>query len=208
MKTDDLIAAMARDGMVEPGSGKTMAWIVPLSVAAVAAVFFGTLGLRPDEASAQTATFMKLAITLPLAVSGLWAVHRAQQGHGSAHAWRVLFAAGFLLVAFCLVDLIQNGTSGAFTRMIGSKGLHCMTLIPLFSLLPLGAFLFALRRGTVFAPRFAGIATGFASSGIGATFYALNCMEDSPLFLLLWYSLAVAIVSVIAIAFSKKLLRW
>jgi hypothetical protein len=44
--------------------------------------------------------------------------------------------------------------------------------------------------------------------GIGATFYAANCNDDSPLFVATWYPLAILGVSATAFLAGKLLLRW
>jgi hypothetical protein len=54
----------------------------------------------------------------------------------------------------------------------------------------------------------AGAVAGLAASGIAATFYASNCTDDSPLFVLLWYPIAIAIVTAVGYILGKRLLRW
>jgi hypothetical protein len=54
----------------------------------------------------------------------------------------------------------------------------------------------------------AGAVAGLAASGIAATFYASNCTDDSPLFVLLWYPLAIAIVTAVGYVAGGRLLRW
>jgi hypothetical protein len=41
----------------------------------------------------------------------------------------------------------------------------------------------------------AGAIAGLAASGIAATFYATNCTDDSPLFVITWYPLATGFVA-------------
>jgi hypothetical protein len=49
---------------------------------------------------------------------------------------------------------------------------------------------------------------GLAAAGISATFYASSGDEDSPLFVLLWYPIAVAIVALAGYLLGRRLLRW
>ncbi|MFZ5673199.1 MAG: NrsF family protein [Pseudomonadota bacterium] len=44
--------------------------------------------------------------------------------------------------------------------------------------------------------------------GIGATLYASHCFDDSPLFVLVWYSLAIALVTAVGFFAGRHLLRW
>ena len=55
---------------------------------------------------------------------------------------------------------------------------------------------------------FAGAIAGVAASGIGATFYAANCNDDSPLFVATWYPLAIFMVSAAGSFGGSLLLRW
>ena len=49
---------------------------------------------------------------------------------------------------------------------------------------------------------------GLASAGIAATYYASNCTDDSPLFVVTWYPLAAGIVALVGAAAGSRLLRW
>jgi hypothetical protein len=83
-----------------------------------------------------------------------------------------------------------------------------MTFIPLLSLVPLVCLLALQRRG---APRDGGLAgaiAGLAASAIAATFYALNCFDDSPLFVIAWYPMAAAIVVGAGHLFGRRFLVW
>jgi hypothetical protein len=46
------------------------------------------------------------------------------------------------------------------------------------------------------------------ASGIGASFYAANCTDDSPLFVLAWYPIAASIVTGAGFLIGRRLLRW
>jgi hypothetical protein len=54
----------------------------------------------------------------------------------------------------------------------------------------------------------AGAIAGLAASGIAATFYATNCTDDSPLFVVVWYPLAVGFVTLIGCLSGRRFLRW
>jgi hypothetical protein len=69
-------------------------------------------------------------------------------------------------------------------------------------------FFVALRAGAPRAPGFAGAIAGVAASGIGGTFYAANCTDDSPLFVATWYPLAILMVSLMGCLGGRLLLRW
>ena len=78
----------------------------------------------------------------------------------------------------------------------------------MLSALPLAALLFALRQGAPSRPALTGAVAGLAATGIGATFYASHCTNDSPLFMAAWYVLGTAIVAVAGALLGARLLRW
>jgi hypothetical protein len=46
------------------------------------------------------------------------------------------------------------------------------------------------------------------AAGLAAALYALQCTDDSPLFVATWYPLAILIVSLLGAAAAQRLLRW
>jgi hypothetical protein len=93
-------------------------------------------------------------------------------------------------------------------RLIGSNSINCMTLIPLLAAIPLATFLAVLRRGAPRNPGRTGAVAGLAAAAIAASFYALNCFDDSPLFVITWYPLAASIVAACGYLFGRRILRW
>ena len=90
----------------------------------------------------------------------------------------------------------------------GTNSLACLALVPLLSLVPLGAILMALRYGAPSDPRLAGAAAGLLAGGIGATFYATHCVDDSPLFVATWYGLSITVVAMVGAALGARILKW
>jgi hypothetical protein len=86
--------------------------------------------------------------------------------------------------------------------------MRCVTLIPIMALLPLAAFMHAMREGAVVRPAVAGALAGLASAGLAIIAYGLNCNEDSPLFVGLWYSLAAALTAVVGAVAARRALVW
>jgi len=65
-----------------------------------------------------------------------------------------------------------------------------------------------LRRSAPASPTLAGAAAGLVAALSGATLYAFHCFDDSPLFVVTWYSLAVLAVTAVGAWAGHKLLRW
>jgi hypothetical protein len=93
-------------------------------------------------------------------------------------------------------------------RLIGSNSRICLTAIPLMSLPLLAAALIGLRHGAPSRPALTGAIAGLLSSGLAATLYASNCTDDSPLFVITWYSIATAMVASIGALAGNRLLRF
>ena len=91
-------------------------------------------------------------------------------------------------------------------RLIGSNAVNCMTLIPLLASGPLVIFIAALKSGAPAHPdeRCMGAWCGT----LAAVFYAMNCFDDSPLFVITWYPLALLAVVSTGYFAGLCFLRW
>ncbi len=211
MKTDDLINLLAQDAPVRMRIGKALTMAVVAGTLISGGIFFSIIGFRADIDSAmETVRFLfKFVVTVALAVTACTVVFRIGRPGASLRVWGwALLAAPVLLLAAAAVEMAVMPADSWGARMIGHNARFCLTLIPLLSIGPLACFLFALRHGAPEKPGAAGAVAGLAASGIAATFYASNCTDDSPLFVLLWYPIAIAIVTAVGYVLGKRLLRW
>ncbi len=71
----------------------------------------------------------------------------------------------------------------------------------------LAAFLVALCQAAPSFPGLTGAIAGLAASGIAATFYAANCTDDSPLFVMTWYPIAILAVAGAGYFLGARLLK-
>jgi hypothetical protein len=131
----------------------------------------------------------------------------ARPDPSASPAWRLLplavLATGAVALELAIVPRAMWGM-----RLVGSNSLVCLSAIPLLSIMPLAAVLVVLRRAAPASPLLAGAAAGLLAAASGATLYAFHCFDDSPLFIVTWYSLA-AIPIVLGGAFAgHRLLRW
>lgn len=208
MKTDDLINVLVADSTPVRDARSALLRVVPLAVLALAIVMGVWLGLRPDAMTALPAIAMKLSITLSLAGIALALLPSVVMHLNPAGRISALAIAPAVAAVFVAMDIAANGPAGAMTRLVGTKASHCLVLIPLLSIIPLAGLLFAARQGMPASPAGAGALAGVAAAGIGASFYALNCLEDSPLFVACWYSIATLIVTAAGAMLGSRLLRW
>lgn len=189
------------------------AWTSALAVAVVVAAlaFFAAVGPRPDFAlAAESWRFLyKFAVTLALFATGLWAlVALARPGMRSRRRLSALLLAPCLLVAAILVEIAAVPTDQLGSRLIGDNAMLCLTFIPLIGIGPLAAFLFALRHGAPDAPSLAGAVAGLVAGGLAATFYAAHCTDDSPLFVAVWYALAILLLAAVGALCAHFVVKW
>jgi hypothetical protein len=173
--------------------------------------FLAFLRIRPDlmNGAVWPAVSVKVLAAGLLAILAVRLALVLSEPGRSSRRWRRGLLVVPALLAFALaVELARVGLIDWQARLAGMNQLRCIVVIPLLSLLPLLGLLVALRQGAVTRPGLAGSVSGLAATGIGATFYSLNCTDDSMLFVLAWYTLAALIVAIIGAILGRLMLRW
>jgi len=212
MKTDDLISAMVQDGATRrPSVGARLTIALVIGGAAAAVLFALVLGIRPDIGGAlQTSRFLlKLAVTVTCFGFALWAC--AQMARPDVKPGKVLAGlavAPALLGLAIAYELATISPDQWYTRAIGSNARICLIAVPLLSIAPLVALLAALRAGAPRSPPIAGAVTGLLAGALAASLYATHCVDDSPLFVALWYTPAIALMVLLGAVAGRRLLRW
>ena len=175
-------------------------------------MFWELLKVRSDFAYAIThePRFMfKFVFTLGLGIPALLLVRRLARPEGEAGSLTWLLALPILLLAAAvLTELTIVPREYWSVNALGSMPGACMKYIPILSAGPLVAVLYALRHGAPSRPLVAGAAAGLLAAAIGATFYATFCVDDSPMFLAIWYAGGIAIVTVLGAIIGSRLLKW
>jgi hypothetical protein len=212
MKTDDLIRALAHDGVTRPPS---LSWRVTAALVAGSAAAMGLfaliLGVRPDVGSAlHTWRYVfKVVVALTMSVCSLWACLRlAHPDRVFRDVVVVIAIAPALLLLGIGYELATVSSVEWYARAVGTNSLVCLTAIPALSIASLIATLAALRAGAPRSPTASGAAAGFLAGSLAATLYATHCPDDSPLFVAIWYPLAVALVVLTGAALGRHVLRW
>jgi hypothetical protein len=211
MKTDDLIRALAADTVRAPALRATLvAGLVPSLLIAVVGVWL-TLGFRADLGAAMLSPVSVARIVLTAAL-GLVAARLAlllarPEGAATARLWPLaaVAAAALALLAWAYVTTPAEGLQMA---VVGKTMTTCLVTIPLLSILPVAVLHYTLRQGAVTAPLRAGFVAGLAGAGLSAAVYALHCTEDSPLFYVTWYGLAIMGVTLVSTLIAARSLRW
>jgi hypothetical protein len=210
VKTDDLIELLVKDATPWRFRSVLAAAIIG-GILIAAILFFAGVGFRPDisEAVQSNRFLFKFVVTIALTVAAIRVTLSVGRPEGSlAHRGLALAIAPALLAGAAVVELLVLPESQWLPSLVGHNARFCLTLIPLLSIGPLTCLLVALRAGAPSSPGLAGAVAGLAASGIAATFYAANCTDDSALFVITWYPIAILIVTAVGYLSGKKLLRW
>lgn len=210
MKTDDLIARLAADP--EPrrlAPGPALALAVLAAGVAVALAFFALVGPRPDFVAAlQTWRFdHKFVVTLAVAVSSLLVLREALYPEGRPNLW-LLLAGPVLLAIAVAIELVSLPPSAWGMAAIGKNATLCLTIVPGLAIAPLIMLVAAIRQGAPARPGWAGFAAGLLAGGLAATFYAANCTDDSPLFVMTWYPIAIVGLGLAGAVIGRVAARW
>ncbi len=213
MKTDDLIALLARQPDALPRPPLRRDWILAslVGLAAAFAVMAAVLGVRPDldAASASPLFWQKvLALALLAAFSGWAAFRSGMPGRGLGPGRSVRWAVPAWLLVATAFTVWAAPTGGAWALFISPTILVCLSMIPLLAVIPALALGWALKRAAPTEPAQAARAIGWAAGGIGAFVYAFHCQADQPAYVLVWYGAAVAITVVLVQAIASRWLRW
>lgn len=213
MKTDSLMDLLAADTAAQPPARPAQAFALAViaAVALAAAILWTGLGVRFDIGLAleQLRFLFKWALVLVLAVTGCGLVLRLMRPEARPGRWVwLLLLLPAALAMGVAVELIAVPPEDWSPRAMGNSAAACLVLIPLMAAGPLAFLLLALRRGAPASPALAGAAAGLAAAGIAASFYAVHCRDDSPLFVALWYGLATLAVTLAGAGIGARVLRW
>jgi hypothetical protein len=214
MRTDELINTIVADHAGQPGPkpvrhGLVMAIIGGLAI--FSALFSLTLGVRPDFISALgTWRYdMKLGVNLVLMIAATWvALRLSSPTTTSLSAMRALLVPTLLVLGAVVYELVTIPASAWSSRAMGVNGVMCVASILFLSLLPLTATIYALRQGAPTSPAVMGAVGGLLAGSLGATVFAMHCTNDSPLFVAIWYALAIGLMSIFGLLVGKRALRW
>lgn len=211
MKTEHLIRALAADEVKRPALAHLIMAALAVGTVLSTIWFMARVGLRPDFAIAvQDFRFiLKFVVTLALAVSAAGLLLRLARPGVSRGLWLPALLAGPVMLAIGIgYELMAFAPSEWAARLIGRYSSFCLRTIPVLSAPILIALLIALRQGAPTRPALAGAVAGLVAGGVGAFLYAAHCPDDSPLFVLAWYGLSIAVITLVGMLIGSRVLRW
>ena len=212
MRTEDLIEHLAADARPRAMTLSSVWWAAfAAATVLAAAIFFVSLGPRPDiAAAAETPRFVFKFVFTAALVAGAFGLIRALSRPGESWRGRApyLAVAPALLMVALAAELIVVPPEAWPARLVGANGMVCLTFIPVIGAGPLVIFVLALRHGAPTRPMLAGATAGLLAGGIAAAFYAAQCTDDSPLFVAAWYTVALAGLALAGAAAGRQFARW
>jgi hypothetical protein len=176
-----------------------------------AALAVATLGLRSDlhRVVGEPMFWGKFGYTFALAGLALWACEPLMRPVGSARS-RLPWMVGPVLALAAVAGwrLARTPSAGRMEMIMGHTAAICPWLILVLSLPPLLGLIWAARGLAPTRLRLAGLISGLAAGGAGATAYALHCDEMAAPFLTVWYTLGIAGAGLLGWLIGPRVLRW
>ena len=172
------------------------------------APFLAVSGLRPDLVAAWEQLPVQAKTVLPalVAISAIWLALRSSRPEARLSLWPL--AVPVALAVALVLHRLAGAEDSLLSEMMGQTALVCLGSITMLSVLPLAAGIFHLRRAAPTRPLLTGALLGLTAGAGVAAGYALHCTEDSPLFFVTWYGLAIGIVGMIGAWLGHWFLRW
>jgi hypothetical protein len=213
MKTDELIALLARDATPVKRGALPMRVALFAALGAVAAfvVLVPWLGIRPDlaEAAFGMTYWMKTLYTAGLGVAGFALVERlSRPGAKGRMGWALIGVFAAAIVAIASFQLASTPPEAMRDALMGTTWDRCPWRILVLALPGLAAMLWTMRRFAPVRPALAGAAAGLLAGGVAATIYGLHCQEPAAAFVALWYSLGIALSTLAGAVIGSRALRW
>jgi len=206
--TEDLIRDMA--SFPPPARFDAAAALGGMAVLMLAGLglYFAGFGLRADLVSAWHHLPVQAKTVLPVLLSGsaLWIALQSARPGGRLVLWPV--AVPVLLALAMVLQRFAIAEGDLLAEAMGRTALACLGSIALISALPLAAGIHFFRRTAPTRPVLTGALLGLGVGAGVAAGYALHCSEDSPLFFVAWYGLAITGVAGAGAWLGHRYLRW
>lgn len=213
MKTEDLIQALAAD-LPAAKPRQVERRILLALVGGGLLIVLGVdlwLGFRDDLTSAMMGPnfWVKAAYSGALGIIGFWLLDRLGRP-GSRIAAPLIALVTVLAVAagFATWEFMTMAEAERMPALMGESARECAPLILILSLIA-APFVFGAARGFApMRPGAAGAAAGLLTAGLATTLYGLHCPEHTAGFVVVWYSLGIALTAAVGAVVGKFLFRW
>lgn len=213
MSNDALIDKLVGDLRPVPRPRFGPQIVVLLVLAAVELAGFLALGtMRPDlgVAIGRAAFWWKMVGLCVLALIGVTVALRSFSPEslprkGLRH-W-ALALAGILFIGVA-IDVAGQGLDGLAARLMWRMGIECLTVMTVLSVPPVIALGLMMRRGAPTDQPASAAAVGVAAAAWGAFIFAFHCPSDDPFYIVFWYALSCATITLLTRAILPLTSRW
>jgi hypothetical protein len=213
MSNDALIDKLVGDLRPVPRPSVGPQIVVLLLLAVVELAGFLALGMmRPDMGAAvdRAAFWWKMAGLGALALIGVSIALRSFSPESAPRAglrrWAIALA-GIVFIGV-VIDIAGQGADGLAARLMWRMGVECLTVMTVLSVPPVIALGYMMRRGAPTDHPASAAAVGVAAAAWGAFIFAFHCPSDDPFYILFWYALSCATITLLARAFLPLTSRW
>jgi hypothetical protein len=168
-------------------------------------------GVQPNLFSFQRggAMAMKAAYALTLAAiagASLWPLLRPDRA--ANRLWRLIVVPVLVLGAVAVIQLGVAPRGHVRDLLLGTSWQACPVRVAVLSVPIFAGLCWAIRRQAPTRLRSAGAAAGLLSGSAAATLYALACTESGAGFVLIWYTLGIAVSTGVGALIGPRVLRW
>jgi hypothetical protein len=212
MRTAELVSLLAEDAA--PIRARRLAPRLLAAALAGALVSAGLLvvwlGLRPmGPAMHDPSYWMKTAYTALIAAAGLLTAAQLARP-GARLGWPIWIAlvAVLWLAMLAMMEAMRTPPSEMAHLWLGWTWKICALRILALAAPVFIAVLWLMGRLAPTRLALAGAAAGLLAGGVGATVYGLYCEETAAAFVVVWYSLGMALSAALGAVIGARLLRW
>lgn len=113
-----------------------------------------------------------------------------------------------LLAGLALLQTAMPADAGSVSLWLGSSWQRCSFRIAGLSAPIFAGACWAIRRQAPLRLRATGALAGLISGGIAAAIYGVACTENGMGFVLIWYTIGIAISTALGAVIGPRVLRW
>ena len=213
MKTEDLIDMLSTNVERVKGEQLRNAHIVALVIGGAVAfcLMLGIFGVPADAFHSRSIALkaLALAFTLGLVAAGAsFLIQSARPGRPRGGPLILIAVLFFVLLAVSCVILALTGPAAWGDIVFGPQWAACLICVPLFAVAPFASLIWALRRGAPTNLLRTGAVAGLVAGALGAAVFAVNQLNGSVPFILIWYGGPIVLCAVVGAILGPRLLRW
>ncbi len=175
------------------------------------ALMLTLIGLRADlHTAVYTIPFWVkggYALTLAFGAATMTLYYARPEARDTKWLWIIALPI-VALIMFALDTIAGTSAADIPALIYGRSWQQCPINIFMLAIPVFAALVWTMRQLAPTRLRYAGAVTGLLAGSIAASIYGLHCPETSPVFLLIWYNLGIALMTLVGFLTGTRLLRW